>query len=210
MSASRFIKCVTVGDGAVGKTCLLISYTSNTFPTDYVPTVFDNFSANVVVNGATVNLGLWDTAGQEDYNRLRPLSYRGADVFILAFSLISKASYENVSKKWIPELKHYAPGVPIVLVGTKLVAIHMFYVISFEADLRDDKQFFIDHPGAVPISTAQGEELRKLIGAPAYIECSSKTQENVKAVFDAAIRVVLQPPKQKKKKSKAQKACSIL
>ncbi|KAL9275739.1 Rac-like GTP-binding protein RHO1-like protein [Drosera capensis] len=171
MSASRFIKCVTVGDGAVGKTCLLISYTSNTFPTDYVPTVFDNFSANVVVNGSTVNLG------QEDYNRLRPLSYRGAD--------------------WIPELKHYAPGVPIILVGTKL-------------DLRDDKQFFIDHPGAVPISTAQGEELRKLIGAPAYIECSSKTQLNVKAVFDQAIKVVLQPPKQKKKKSKAQKACSIL
>ncbi|XP_060210875.1 rac-like GTP-binding protein RHO1, partial [Lycium barbarum] len=87
---------------------------------DYVPTVFDNFSATVVVNGATVNLGLWDTAGHEDYNRLRPLSYRGADVFILAFSLISKANYENVSKKWIPELKHYAPGVPIVLVGTKL------------------------------------------------------------------------------------------
>ncbi|KAK6125920.1 hypothetical protein DH2020_040338 [Rehmannia glutinosa] len=211
MSASRFIKCVTVGDGAVGKTCLLISYTSNTFPTDYVPTVFDNFSANVVVNGSTVNLGLWDTAGQEDYNRLRPLSYRGADVFILAFSLISKASYENVSKKilsygfvmlalifqWIPELKHYAPGVPIVLVGTKL-------------DLRDDKQFFVDHPGAVPITAAQGEELRKTIGSPAYIECSSKTQQNVKAVFDAAIKVVLQPPKQKKKKGKAQKACSIL
>jgi hypothetical protein len=44
-------------------------------------------------------------------------------------------------------------------------------------DLRDDKQFFVDHPGAVPISTAQGEELRKLIGAAAYIECSSKTQQ---------------------------------
>ncbi|XP_024977892.1 nitrate regulatory gene2 protein isoform X1 [Cynara cardunculus var. scolymus] len=164
---------------------------------DYVPTVFDNFSANVVVNGATVNLGLWDTAGQEDYNRLRPLSYRGADVFILAFSLISKASYENVSKKWIPELKHYAPGVPIVLVGTKL-------------DLRDDKQFFIDHPGATPITAAQGEELQKTIGAPEYIECSSKTQENVKGVFDAAIKVVLAPPKSKKKKKAGQKACSIL
>ncbi|KOM50097.1 hypothetical protein LR48_Vigan08g092400 [Vigna angularis] len=138
MSTARFIKCVTVGDGAVGKTCMLISYTSNTFPTDYVPTVFDNFSANVVVDGSTVNLGLWDTAGQEDYNRLRPLSYRGADVFLLAFSLISKASYENISKK--------------------------------------------------------GEELKKAIGAAVYIECSSKTQQNVKAVFDAAIKVVLQPP----------------
>ncbi|CAI0435159.1 unnamed protein product [Linum tenue] len=210
MSASRFIKCVTVGDGAVGKTCLLISYTSNTFPTDYVPTVFDNFSANVVVDGSTVNLGLWDTAGQEDYNRLRPLSYRGADVFILAFSLISKASYENIAKKWIPELRHYAPGVPIILVGTKLDLCMPLILSRNGVDLRDDKQFFNDHPGAVPITTAQGEELKKLIGAPAYIECSSKTQQNVKAVFDAAIKVVLQPPKQKKKKRKGQKNCSIL
>ncbi|KAK8624437.1 hypothetical protein V6N13_065782 [Hibiscus sabdariffa] len=191
MSASKFIKCVTVGDGAVGKTCLLISYTSNTFPTDYVPTVFDNFSANVVVDGSIVNIGLWDTAGQEDYNRLRPLSYRGADVFILAFSLISKASYENIAKKWIPELKHYAPGVPTILVGTKL-------------DLRNDEQYFIDHPASTPISTAQGEELKKQIGAPAYIECSAKTKQNVKAVFDAAIKVVLQSPKENKNKSSAE------
>ncbi|XVE74145.1 hypothetical protein DITRI_Ditri11bG0175400 [Diplodiscus trichospermus] len=195
---TKFIKCVTVGDGAVGKTCLLISYTSNTFPTDYVPTVFDNFSANVMVDGQTVNLGLWDTAGQEDYNRLRPLSYRGADVFLLAFSLISRPSYENVSKKWVPELRHYAPSVPIVLVGTKL-------------DLREDRQFHLDYPGACTISTEQGLELKKQIGALAYIECSSKTQQNVKAVFDAAIKVVLQPPKQKqKKKKKKPSICLVL
>ncbi|KAE9459954.1 hypothetical protein C3L33_08139, partial [Rhododendron williamsianum] len=163
-TAAKFIKCVTVGDGAVGKTCLLISYTSNTFPTDYVPTVFDNFSANVMVDGQTVNLGLWDTAGQEDYNRLRPLSYRGADVFLLAFSVIN---------------------------------------------LREDKQFQMDYPGACTISTAQGEELKKQIGAVAYLECSSKTQQNVKAVFDAASKVVLQPPKPKRQKKK-QKICHIL
>ncbi|KAK5811061.1 hypothetical protein PVK06_026380 [Gossypium arboreum] len=193
---TRFIKCVTVGDGAVGKTCLLISYTTNTFPTDYVPTVFDNFSANVMVDGQTVNLGLWDTAGQEDYNRLRPLSYRGADVFILAFSLLSRPSYKNVTKKWLPELKHYAPAVPIVLVGTKL-------------DLREDRQFRLDYPGASTISTEQGLELKRQIGALAYIECSSKTQQNVKAVFDGAIKVVVQPPKHKKQK-KRPSVCRVL
>ncbi|PSS10201.1 Rac-like GTP-binding protein [Actinidia chinensis var. chinensis] len=196
MTTARFIKCVTVGDGAVGKTCMLISYTSNMFPTDYVPTVFDNFSANVVVDGSTVNLGLWDTAGQEDYNRLRPLSYRGADVFLLAFSLISKASYENIYKKWIPELRHYATTTPIVLVGTKL-------------DLREDKQYLSDHPGVTLISTTQAKELRKMIGAAAYIECSSKTQQNVKLVFDTAIKVALRPPKLKKKPQKPRR-CTFL
>lgn len=201
MSASKFIKCVTVGDGAVGKTCMLICYTSNKFPTDYIPTVFDNFSANVAVDGNIVNLGLWDTAGQEDYSRLRPLSYRGADIFVLAFSLISRASYENVLKKWMPELRRFAPNVPIVLVGTKL-------------DLRDDRGYLADHIGSNIITTSQGEELRKQIGAAAYIECSSKTQQNVKAVFDTAIKVVLQPPRRKEavssRKKRQSSGCSIV
>eukprot|EP01133_Synstelium_polycarpum_P019111 gene19111-22889_t len=93
----KTVKVVVVGDGAVGKTSLLILYTTKAFPKDYVPTVFDNFNCLEMYENKPVNLVLWDTAGQEDYDNLRPLSY----------------------PQWLKEINQSNSGTPIILVGTK-------------------------------------------------------------------------------------------
>ncbi|XP_017482865.1 PREDICTED: ras-related C3 botulinum toxin substrate 1-like [Rhagoletis zephyria] len=182
--ATRAVKCVVVGDGTVGKTCLLISYTTDSFPEEYVPTVFDNYSSIITCDGETVSLGLWDTAGQEDYDRLRPLSYPQTDVFLICFSVVSPSSFENVLVKWAPEVRHHCSDASIILVGTK-------------ADLRDDKDqlYQLAKIGQYPVKKEAAERMAKKIHALKYIESSALTQVNVKKVFEEVVRSVFQKQK---------------
>ncbi|KAH8341926.1 hypothetical protein KR059_005067 [Drosophila kikkawai] len=215
MSTGRPIKCVVVGDGTVGKTCMLISYTTDCFPGEYVPTVFDNYSAPMQVDTIQVSLGLWDTAGQEDYDRLRPLSYPQTDVFLICYSVASPSSFENVTSKWYPEIKHHCPDAPIILVGTKI-------------DLREDRETLsgLAEQGLTPLKREQGQKLANKIRAVKYMECSALTQRGLKPVschrhtlaslfyspisplpchlqvFEEAVRAVLRPEPQKRRQRK--------
>nr|ACB71133.1 EGFP-Pak1-Cdc42-dsRed1-CAAX fusion protein [synthetic construct] len=185
--AMQTIKCVVVGDGAVGKTCLLISYTTNKFPSEYVPTVFDNYAVTVMIGGEPYTLGLFDTAGQEDYDRLRPLSYPQTDVFLVCFSVVSPSSFENVKEKWVPEITHHCPKTPFLLVGTQI-------------DLRDDPSTIekLAKNKQKPITPETAEKLARDLKAVKYVECSALTQKGLKNVFDEAILAALEPPEPKK------------
>jgi len=180
-------KLVIVGDGACGKTCLLIVFSKGTFPEDYVPTVFENYVADVEVDGRRVELALWDTAGQEDYDRLRPLSYPDSHVVLICFAIDLPDSLENVQEKWIGEVMHFCPKVPVMLVGCK-------------KDLRRDERTNnnLRQQNQRPITPEQGQAVAQKIGARMYLECSARTGEGVREVFQHATRAALLKPKRKK------------
>ncbi|XP_061072988.1 ras homolog family member Ub [Conger conger] len=176
----RILKCVLLGDGAVGKTSLVVSYTTNGYPTKYVPTAFDDFSAVVQVDGSPVRLQLCDTAGQDEFDKLRHFCYPRADALLLCFSVVSPASFQNVWEKWVPEIRRRCPLTPVLLVGT-------------QCDLRQDVKVLIElaRRREAPVAEADARALAEKVGAVAYVECSALTQKNLKEVFDAAIAVGL-------------------
>jgi len=187
-SITRAIKCGIVGDGTVGKTTLLVSYTARAFLDDYVPTLFDNFSAIEEVDGQVINMILWDTAGQEDYTHLRTTCYHNTDIFLLCFSTVHMDSFDNLKHKWIQELKANAPETPFILVGTK-------------TDLRDQLEKDNDKSTEI-ISNKKGQKRSKELKAQSYIECTSKDPQSVNNVFVEAIRVVLDREKKRKLKDR--------
>ena len=161
-----------------------------------VPTVFDNYAVTVMIGEDPYTLGLFDTAGQEDYDRLRPLSYPQTDVFLVCFSVTSPASFENVREKWFPEVRradspahlttqvhHHCPGVPCLIVGTQI-------------DLRDDPAVVekLARQKQRPVSGEAGERLARELGAVKYTECSALTQRGLKSA-SLALRTWLIAPR---------------
>ncbi|KAG0197621.1 Rho GTPase [Mortierella sp. GBA30] len=170
-------KLVIVGDGACGKTSLLSVFTLGYFPKN--PTVFENFVTDVKIDGKPVQLALWDTAGQEAYERLRPLSYTKAHVILIGYSVDTPDSLDNVTSKWIQEVQVHCPETPVILVGMK-------------KDLRDDQASSTEQPKTTRfVTTAEAERVAAEIGARNHLECSALTGDGVDDVFEAATRGAL-------------------
>ena len=118
----------------------------------------------------------------------RPLSYPDTDVFLCAFSVVNPDSFENISSKWVPEVRHHCPDAPIVLVGTKI-------------DLRNDPDVLqqLQKKELAPITKEKGVKLAEELQCADYRECSAMTQEGLKEVFYAAIDAVMKIRRAKEK-----------
>jgi len=167
---------VLLGDGACGKTSALNVFTRGFFPTVYEPTVFENYVHDIYIDNVPLELSLWDTAGQEEFDRLRSLSYEDTHVIMLCFSVDSRDSYENVSTKWIGEIKEHCPGVKMVLAALK-------------CDLREGMNS--NHNPDV-ITFEQGLEKAREIGAVKYLECSAVLNRGIRETFYEAAKVAVE------------------
>ncbi|KAK5852113.1 hypothetical protein PBY51_023612 [Eleginops maclovinus] len=198
MKKGEELKIVIVGDGGCGKTSLLMVYAKGDFPEKYAPSVFEKYVTTISLGQKEIKLNLYDTAGQDDYDRLRPLSYQEADLILVCFDVTNPTSYENVLIKWHPEVKHFCRDTPVILIGCK-------------TDLRKDKECSrkLKAMNQDPITYGQGEETRQQMNAELYLECSAKHQENVEDVFREATKRTL-AFNRKQKNFKRKKKCVVL
>ncbi|XP_071397070.1 rho-related GTP-binding protein RhoH [Centroberyx affinis] len=167
------VKCVLVGDSAVGKTALLVRFTSETFPDSYKPTVYENTGVDVYMDGVQISLGLWDTAGNDTFRQIRPMSYKQADVVLICYSVANPNSLASIQHKWIAEVRENLPRVPVLVVAT-------------QTDLRETGAH-----RASCISAAEGKRVAHEVQAKGYMECSSLSNRGVQQVFEHAVRTAV-------------------
>lgn len=183
----RHIKCVLVGDDGIkeNKTLLLVTYTTNANLGDYIPTVFDNCSVNMVYEGQHINLQLWSTASSEDYKKLRPLSYPQTDVFIALFSLTYPETFEDIRNIWIPEVRERCPNTPIILCGSSLDSMEEV----------ENNPYIAMEKGWEPVNQIEIDNLVKEFNLDDYFAVSAKDIESIKELFNGAIKAVIRSQK---------------
>lgn len=176
------MKCVLVGDTAVGKTALLVRFTSETFPDCYKPTVYENTGVEVFMDGVQISLGLWDTAGNDTFRGIRPMSYQQADVVLLCYSVANHTSFASVRHKWICEVREHLPHVPVLVVAT-------------QTDQREMGPY-----RAHCLSSAEGKRLAQDIRAKGYLECSAISNRGVQQVFECAVRTAINKARKRERR----------
>ncbi|KAG9084964.1 GTP-binding protein Rho1 [Ceratobasidium sp. UAMH 11750] len=173
-------KLVIVGDAPSGKTCLLTVFSNGSFPEGFFPTIYDEHEVDIEVDGSRVGLSLHDTSGMEEYSALRPDIYPGSHAILVCFAINSPYSFDSVEARWIPEVERFGSGLPIILVGCKK---------DTRLDLGAINE--LGRTGQRPIAFEEGVALSRRIGAFQYIECSAKTGEGVRELFEHATRAAL-------------------
>lgn len=169
------IKCVLVGDSAVGKTSLINSYSRGDERVNfgpYTPTTFDNYAVSVTVENKPIKVQLCDTSGQDEFSKLRSVWYSEADVFIACYNVVDQASFDNVTTKWVEEINLCCPNIPIILAG-------------LQTDRKSEKSQSV----SAELANAMVERIPCCVG---FVDCSSvECKERVKDVFDLAIFAAL-------------------
>lgn len=120
-SYDLLLKLIIIGDSSVGKSCLLLRFTEDNFPTSHMPTIGIDFKIKIVsVGGKRVKLQVWDTAGQERFRTITQTYYKGAEGIILVYDCTEEQTFENVAN-WLKQIEsHAAPNVAKVLVANKI------------------------------------------------------------------------------------------
>lgn len=178
------LKLVVVGDAGCGKTSLLATFINGEFPVGNVPTISESTTKCLTIGKDTVRLSLSDKTGEPNYKEARMVYYLETAVVLICFSVDDPDSLRNAEEEWKPEVAHFCPTIPYILVGTK-------------SELRNDLAVLCRLAAADKSSVSYNDGLHAShrIGAYKYVECSAKNLAGIQAVFDTAARAALRRAK---------------
>lgn len=168
----HLFKLLLIGDSGVGKSCLLLRFTTDTFD-DLSPTIGVDFKLKLLtLNGKRIKLTIWDTAGQERFRTLTSSYYRGAQGIILVYDVTKRESFNALEEVWLKEVESYStyPDCVMMLVGNKV-------------DQEKDRQ----------VSREDGQSFARRHGC-LFLECSAKTRVNVQQCFQELVQKIVETP----------------